>query len=91
MQIIRGRSDFIFESFDLLDYDLNRISLKRGGSYIKSPERLENKRATINPQNNYDNCFQYAITVTLNYDKFKKRDLQKILNIKPINQYDIKK
>ena len=53
VQIMRGRSDFIFERFDLLEYDLNRISLKRGGSYIKSPERLENKRATINPQNNY--------------------------------------
>ena len=53
VQIMRGRSDFIFERFDLLDYDLNRISLKRGGSYIKSPERLENKRATINPRNNY--------------------------------------
>ena len=36
-------------------------------------------------------CFQYAITVEINYNKCKKRDLQKILNIKPDNQYDVKK
>ena len=49
-KIMRGGSDFIFESVELLDYHLHKISLKRGKSYIKSPECLENKRATINPQ-----------------------------------------
>ena len=49
-KIMRGGSDFIFESVELLDYHLHKISLKRGKSYIKSLECLENKRATINPQ-----------------------------------------
>ena len=88
---MRGGSDFIFESNELLDYHLYKISLKRGKSYIKSPKWLENKRATINPQNNNDNCFQDAITVALRYNKIKGRDLQKTLDIKPINQYDTKK
>ena len=36
---------------------LNR--LRREGSYIKSPEWIRNKRATINPKNeDDDNCFQ---------------------------------
>ena len=43
-------SDFVFESVDLLDYKLHRVRLKRGGSYIKSPKWLENKKAVINPK-----------------------------------------
>ena len=41
---MRGGSDFNFESVELLDYHLHKISLKRGISYIKSPEWLENKK-----------------------------------------------
>ena len=56
-QIIKGW-DFNFESVDLMDYKLHKVSLKRGGSYIKSPEWLINKRATINPKNEKDDkCF----------------------------------
>ena len=76
MQIMDG-SYFMDESVELLDYHLHKISLKKGKSYIKSPEWLENKRATINSQNNDDICFQYAITVALNYNQFKIRNLLK--------------
>ena len=55
---IKG-SDFVFESVDLLDYKLHRVRLKRGGSYIKSPKWLENKKAVINPKNeNDDECLR---------------------------------
>ena len=47
-------SDFVFESVDLLDYKLHRVRLKRGGSYIKSPKWLENKKVVINPKNESD-------------------------------------
>ena len=50
-QIMRGGSDFIFESAELLDYKLHKTSLKRGGSYIESHEWLKNKEATISPKN----------------------------------------
>ena len=46
-KIIEG-SDFIFESVELMDYKLHKVSLRRGGSYIKSPEWLANKTAAIN-------------------------------------------
>ena len=36
-------SDFVFESVFLMDYKLQRVRLKRGGSYIKSPKWLEKK------------------------------------------------
>ena len=52
------RSEFIFYGADALYYDLNKISLNRGGSYIDSPKWLKDKKVTINPKNNDDKCFQ---------------------------------
>ena len=37
-------SQFIFDSADVLYYDLNEIRLNRGGSYIDSSEWLKNKK-----------------------------------------------
>ena len=42
---------------------------------------MAKKMATINPKNNDDNCFQYALTVALNYEQIKK-DPQRISRIK---------
>ena len=81
-------SDFVFDSVDLLLYKLYKTSLNRGGLYIDSPEWLKNKKATINPKNNDDKCFQYGLTVALNYQNIKK-DSQRISKIKPlIGQYN---
>ena len=66
-------NEFIFDSVYLLNYNLQKISLNRkGSSYIDSPKWLKNKKATINPKNNDNNCFQYALTVALNYQNVKK-------------------
>ena len=87
---MRG-NEFVTNSIDLLYYHLQRISLNRKGpSHIDSAEWLKNKKATINPKNNDNNCFQYALTVALNYQNTKK-DPQKILKIQPfINRYNLK-
>ena len=62
--------------------------MKRGGSYIDSPEWLKDKKATINPKNNDDNCFQYRLTVALNHKKTKSNP-ERISKIKPfIDQYN---
>ena len=83
-------SDFVFDIVDILLYKLHKISLNRGGSYIDSPEWLKNKKATINPKNKDDQCFQYSLTVALNYQNIKK-DPQRISKIKPfIDQYNWK-
>ena len=72
-------SEFTHESLVLLNYYFQKIDIKRAESYIKSPDWLVNKRATINPKNKKDNkCFQYAITIALNYNKIKKMYLKKI-------------
>ena len=84
------RSKYIFDSVDVLYYDFNKISLNRGGSYINSPEWLKNKKATINPKNNGDKCFQYALTVALNYQNIKNNP-ERVSKIKPfIDQYNWK-
>ena len=62
-------SSFVFESIDLLYYSLHKISLNRGGSYIDSPNWLKNKKATINPKYEDNECFKYAITASLNHEK----------------------
>ena len=75
---MRGGSSFTFESVELMDYKIHETNLKIGGSYIESPEWLKNKGATINPKNKKDDkCFQYALTLALNYNKIKKKSLFK--------------
>ena len=74
-------SELIFDSVDLLYYEFLKISLNRGGSYIDSPNWLKNKKATINPKNNNDKCFKYAITGALNHKRIVK-DQQEISKIK---------
>ena len=86
--ILRNGSNFVFESVDLLSYLIHKTSLKRGKSYMKSPEWVVNKRATINPKNKDSKCFQYSITVALNYQKIESHS-ERISNIEPsINQYN---
>ena len=41
-------SEFIFDSVDILHYNLTKTSLNRGGSNIDSAKWLKNKKATIN-------------------------------------------
>ena len=76
------RSEFIFDSVDVLYYNLNKISLNRGGSYIDSPEWLKNKKPKMNPKNNDNKCFHYDVTVALNHKNIVK-DSQRISKIKP--------
>ena len=72
----------------VLPYHPHRRSLKRGKSYIKSPEWVLNKRATIFPKNKDNNCFQYSITVALNHQNIQNHP-ERISNIKPfIDQYN---
>ena len=88
---MRG-SEFAYDSVDALYYNLNKVSLSRGGSYIGSPKWLKNKKATITPpppppkkkkkEKKDDECFQYALTVAFNYEQ-RKDYPERISKIKP--------
>ena len=41
---LRG-SEFVYDSVDVLYYDLNKVSLSRGGSYIDSPQIVKKQRS----------------------------------------------
>ena len=61
---------FVLEGVESIAYDINKITINRSDSYIESPTWLKSKKCTINSQNkNNNNCFQYALTVALNYEK----------------------
>ena len=76
MKIIKG-SDFVFESVKLVDYKLHKVSLRRGGSYIKSPERLLHKAAKINLKNkNDDECLRWSTISALNYNEIMKKEFE---------------
>ena len=76
--MIKG-SDFVFESVDLLDYKLQRVRLRTGGSYIKSLEWLLHKGATINLINeNDDEYLRWSIISPLNYSEITKKEFENI-------------
>ena len=78
LKMIKG-SNFVFENVDLLDYKLHRVCLNRGGSYIKSPKWLENKKVVINPKNeNDDECLRWSIIWALNYNEIMKKEFEHI-------------
>ena len=72
---MRG-SEFAFDGFNALYYDFNKW--------------LTSKKATINPNNDDDKCFQYALTAALNHEQIGKNP-QRISKIRSfIDQYNWK-
>ena len=71
-------SDFEFDGIKFLYYDFNKTSIYRGGTYIDSLKWLKDKKSTINPKNNDDKHFQYAVTLALNLDNIEKQSSKNI-------------
>ena len=90
-QVLRAGSDYIFDSVDILGIHFPNIRLRRGRSYIKSPDWISSKKATINPNNTQDKkCFQYAITVALTHKEISNHP-ERISKIRPhVDKYNWK-
>ena len=87
---MRG-SDFIFDCVNSIYHKCHKINFKRSGSYIDSPDWIKKKNTTINPKNCNYKCFQYAVTVALNFDEIKQ-DPQRVLKTKAfVDNYDQKR
>ena len=81
-------SGFIFDSAKVMYYKCHKESFIRGGSYIDSLHWIKKKKATINPKNTNDKCFQYAATVVLNYEE-KESHPERFWSTNPfINKYN---
>ena len=62
--ISHASSSFSYESVEELNIHFNKIDLKRGASFTKTPKWLNSKKVTINPKNAHDvYCFMHAITI----------------------------
>ena len=75
------RSNLIFDSVQLLYYKCHKIKFKRGGSYIDSTDWIKNEKGTVNPKNEDEKCFQYAVMLTLNHGKIESHP-ERVSNIK---------
>ena len=58
-------SGLILEGIELMNYDINKITINRGGSYIESPTWLKSKKCTINPQNKNDKTIVFNMVLLL--------------------------
>ena len=80
-------SGFSYDSGGLLYYHFQKIDIRRGGSYIMSPDWIANKKATINPKNEKDSeCFIWAIIAESNFNKIKEKELKKLQNLEGLIQ-----
>ena len=52
-----SRSDFIFDSVQMLYYKCYKINVKRGESYIGFPDWIKKNKTAKNSKNNNDKCF----------------------------------
>ena len=79
-------SGFTHGSVGLLYYHFQRIDIRRGESYIISPDWIAIRKATINPKNEKDNkCFKWSIIARLNYNKIKEKELKKLLKFRRVD------
>ena len=64
--------EFVFDCVNELHYKLHKVDLNRGKVLYRFNKVVKNEKATVNLKIwNDDRCFQYALTVALNYGKIK--------------------
>ena len=59
---------------------VTKINLNRGGLNVDSPGWIKNQKATTNPINDDDKCFQYVATLTLNHEEMGKKFAKNLNN-----------
>ena len=60
-------SGFSLDQVLHLHIDFHKLNLTRGSSYIPLPDWISKKKAVINPKNEDQECFKWAVTVALNH------------------------
>ena len=54
-------SRFVFDEVLYIDVDFHQLNLMRGSSYLPLPDWLARKKAIINPKNEDQECFKWAV------------------------------
>ena len=74
-------SRFVFDEVLFMDIDFHQLSLTRGSSYVPLPKWLANKKAIINPRNEDQECFKWAVIAASRWEEIGKNP-QRISNLK---------
>ena len=74
-------SRFVFDEVLFTNIDFHQLNLTRGSSYIPLPQWLDNKKATINPRNEDQECFKWAVIAASRWEEIGKNP-QRISNLK---------
>ena len=84
---MKGEVDLLIcSSVGLLYYHFQIIDIRRGGSYIPSPDWISNKKATTNAKKEKDNeHFKWSIIAGLNYNKIKEKELKTLLKFRKVD------
>ena len=79
-------SRFVFNEVLCLDANFYQLNLTRGSSYLPLPDWLAKKKAVINPHNNDEECFKWAVIAAENIGM---KDPQRVLNLRKFtDNYD---
>ena len=79
-------SRFRFDEVLFLDVNFHRLNLTRGSSYLLLPDWLAQKKMIINPHNDDEECFKWAVIAAENVGM---KDPQRISNLRKfVGNYD---
>ena len=67
-----------FDDVLFLDVSFHQLNLTRGSSYLPLPDWIAKKKAIINPQNDDEECFKWAVIAASEISK----DPQRVSNLK---------
>ena len=62
-------SRFIFEEVLYMDINIHQLNFTRGSSYLPLPDWLAHKKAIINPKNEDQECFRWAVITTSRWEE----------------------
>ena len=79
-------SRFVFDEVLYLDVNFHQLNLTRDSSYLPLPDWLARKKAIINPHNNDEECFKWAVIAAENIGM---KDPQRVSNLRKFtDNYD---
>ena len=82
------KSGFTLDHIMHLDIDFHQLELTRGASHIELPKWIAEKKAVINPKNEDEECFKWAVVASLHHEAIEK-DPQRVSKLRPFaEQYD---
>ena len=81
-------SRFKFNEVLFLNINFHRLNLTRGSSYLPLPDWVAKKKAIINPQNDDEECFKWAVTAASKWMDIKFNP-ERVSNLRKfIDNYD---